>query len=246
MTAADPLLSVIISTHNRAALVGDALRSVLEQSADRLELIVVDDGSSDHTAEVVQAFGALVRYLRQDNAGPAAARNHGVRLARGAVLGFLDDDDLWAPGRLSLQLPHLLADPRLDGVLGRTQRMIRADRLHEHRSHEHGSHEHGSHVNRPFVVYREPVELYSLGCALFRRAAFDRVGPLDEKMRHAEDDDWFMRARALGLRMQFLPEVSLYYRFHDGNLSYDKREKQPYLLRLVKNRLDRIRKGEKS
>jgi glycosyltransferase involved in cell wall biosynthesis len=237
MIAGENLLSVVISTHNRAALVGDAIRSVLDQPwrelGCALEVVVVDDGSSDHTAKVVQAFGSPIRYLRQDNAGPAAARNHGVRLARGELLGFLDDDDLWAPGRLSLQLPHLLADPGLspglDIVLGHTQRMIRADK---------------SRADSPFVDYRDPVELYSLGCALFRRAAFDRVGPLDEKMRHAEDDDWFMRARALGLRMRFLPEVSLYYRFHDGNLSYARQERQPYLLRLVKNRLDRIRKGE--
>jgi GT2 family glycosyltransferase len=95
-----------------------------------------------------------------------------------------------------------------------------------------------------FVAYRDPVRLYSLSCALYRRSVFDRVGPLDEKMRHAEDDDWFMRARSLRARMLFLPEVTLYYRFHESNMSYDKAEKMPYMLRLVKNRLDRIRSGK--
>lgn len=221
-------LSVVIATHNRAAFVGDAINSVLDQQAAVLEIIVVDDGSRDHTADIVRGFGPPVRYVYQENSGPSAARNHGMKLATGEVLGFLDDDDLWAPGKLGLQLPQLLRTPDIDIVLGRTQRMIRRET---------------GRGDSSFVEYREPVRLYSLGCALFRRTAFDRVGFLDEKMRHAEDDDWFMRARSLKVGMLFLPDVSLYYRFHENNMSYDKSAKMPYMLRLVKNRLDRIRRG---
>lgn len=228
MKPTGPGLSVIIPTRNRAALVCDAIESVLAQSHDDLEILVVDDGSEDETAEVVGGFGPPVRRIHQQHRGPAAARNHGLRLARGEFLGFLDDDDLWSAGKLELQMPPLLADAAIDIVLGHTQRMIR-DR--------------GRVGENAFVPYRAPVRLYSLGAGLFRRSAFERVGPLDEKMRHAEDDDWFMRAQSLQLRMLFLPAVTLYYRFHDGNMSYDKREKLPDMLRLVKNRLDRIRGG---
>lgn len=228
MKATAPGLSVIIPTRNRAVLVTDAIESVRVQPYDNLEILVVDDGSVDGTAEVVGRYGPPVRYLHQQHRGPAAARNHGLRLAQGEFLGFLDDDDLWAPGRIALQLPHLLDEPGLDMVLGHTQRMIR---------------ERGQSAVSAFIPYRDPVRLYSLGCGLFRRSAFERVGLLDERMHHAEDDDWFMRAQSLQLGMLFLPEVTLYYRFHDGNMSYDKKEKMPDMLRLVKNRLDRIRGG---
>lgn len=219
-------LSVIIATYNRSEFVADAIRSVLDQRVENLELIVVDDGSSDDTADVVRAFGARVRYVYQENSGPSAARNRGMKLATGDVFGFLDDDDLWAPGRLEIQWPKLFDNPTTDIVLGHTQRLIRR---------ESGSDQFS------FVEYRRPVRLYSLGCALFRRTVFDRVGLLDEKMRHAEDDDWFMRASSLRVKMLFQPEVTLYYRFHDSNMSLDKDERMPDLLRLLKNRLDRNR-----
>lgn len=228
MKPTGPGLSVIIPTRNRAAFVADAIDNVRAQPYDNLEILVVDDGSGDATAEVVGRYGPPVRYIGQPHRGPAAARNHGLRLAQGEFLAFLDDDDLWSPGKIALQLPHLLDEPGLDMVLGHTQRMIR---------------ERGQSAGSAFIPYRDPVRLYSLGCGLFRRSAFERVGLLDERMRHAEDDDWFMRAQSLHLRVLFLPEVTLYYRFHDGNMSYDKQEKMPDMLRLVKNRLDRIRGG---
>jgi glycosyltransferase involved in cell wall biosynthesis len=118
-------LSVIIPTHNRAAFVADAINSVLAQQAENLEIIVVDDGSGDNTAEIVKSFGPPVRYVYQANAGPSSARNRGVELAQGEFLGFLDDDDLWSSEKLAIQLPRLLDDPKLEIVLGHTQRMIR-------------------------------------------------------------------------------------------------------------------------
>jgi len=186
----------------------------------------VDDGPSDTTAAVVQAFGPPVRYIRQANAGPAAARNHGLRVAGGDFVGFLDDDDLWPPDRLEQQLRFLLAEPDTEVVLGHTQRMLK-------RTAADGS----AH----FEVYRQPVRLFSLGCALFRRSVFEKVGAFDERMRYAEDDDWFMRAGELNVAMVFQPEVSLYYRYHEANMIHDKSAHRPYMLRLLKNRLDRKR-----
>jgi GT2 family glycosyltransferase len=87
------------------------------------------------------------------------------------------------------------------------------------------------------------VRLFSLGCALFRRTVFRKVGIFDERMRYGEDDDWFMRAEGLEIAMVFLPGVSQYYRFHEDNMTNDKGARRPFLLHLLKNRLDRERKN---
>jgi glycosyltransferase involved in cell wall biosynthesis len=229
MTRAPADVSVIIPTRNRAGRVAEAVDSILGQSPASREVIVVDDGSTDETASVIRAFGAPVRYLCQRHAGPAAARNRGIREARAEILAFLDDDDLWSPDKLARQLPELLGHADTEIVLGYTQRMV----LRE-----------VSRGSEQFVAYKEPVRLFSLGCGLFRRAVFDRVGLLDQRMQHAEDDDWFMRARSLRVRMRFIPEVTLYYRFHGSNMSTDREGKLPDLLRLIKNRLDRTRNGQ--
>ena len=104
-------VSVIVPTYNRADLIGLTLRSVLAQSVAPVEIIVVDDGSRDNTAEVVATFGDAVRYVTQPNAGVAAARNHGARLAAGDYLAFTDSDDLWHPLKLEAQLAAVGATP---------------------------------------------------------------------------------------------------------------------------------------
>jgi len=222
------LLSVVVPTHNRASFLTEAIQSILSQQTGLMEIIVVDDGSSDQTGETVESFGPPVRLIQQAHAGPAAARNRGLKDASGKYIGFLDDDDLWAPDKLQLQLPRLFEEPDADIILGHTQRMIWRDE---------------AAGGAQFVDYLDPVKLYSLGSSLFRRSVFDRVGLFDENMRHSEDDDWFMRARSLGISMIFLPQVSQYYRFHSNNMTYNKQEKIPDLLRLLKNRLDRKRNG---
>ena len=102
-----PTASVVVPTYNRAEWIGATLRSVLSQSSQPHEIIVVDDGSADGTETVVGAFGARVRYVRQENAGVSAARNHGARLATGEYLAFADSDDLWHPRKLEVQLTAL-------------------------------------------------------------------------------------------------------------------------------------------
>ena len=101
------LVSVVIPTHNRARIVGGAIESVLTQSYDRIQIVVADDGSSDDTQKVAEAYGARVTYVRQANAGVSAARNFGIRHARGEFIAFLDSDDSWQPWKIEAQLAAL-------------------------------------------------------------------------------------------------------------------------------------------
>ena len=103
-------VSVIIPTYNRAHCIDRAIRSVLAQTHTDWELIIVDDGSTDHTREVLAGFGEKIRVILQSNAGPSAARNAGARAARGKFLAFLDSDDEWLPEKLALQLPLMAGD----------------------------------------------------------------------------------------------------------------------------------------
>lgn len=113
-----PFVSVIIPTYNRAHFVGDAIKSVLNQDVVDcfIEIIVVDDGSTDNTRQVVSSFGKKVKYIFQDNKGPGAARNRGIDEASGDWIAFLDSDDLWLPDKLSLQFKVLAAFPQYKAI----------------------------------------------------------------------------------------------------------------------------------
>lgn len=106
-----PSVSVVIPTYNRAAFLGAAVASIRAQTYPCTEIVIVDDGSSDNTAQVVAALGEGIRYVKQANAGPAAARNRGIREAGGDLVAFLDTDDRWLPDKLALQVEILQRDP---------------------------------------------------------------------------------------------------------------------------------------
>jgi glycosyltransferase involved in cell wall biosynthesis len=221
------LVSVIIPVYNGAAFVGDAIASVLAQDGVRLEVVVVDDGSEDGSAEVAERFGSPVRCLRQANAGIAGARNAGVRATRGDLLAFLDADDLWTPGRLREQVDRLAAEPALDCVFGVVEhfRDARASAQYESRAPE-----------------RAPGLLP--GAMLIRRASFLRVGPFDPSWRLGEFIEWQLRAEERGLRHEVLPRVVLRRRVHDGNTTTRRGAERLEYLRVLRSVLHRRREGQ--
>ena len=113
MTTHDPMVSIVIPTYNRAQYVTLAIDSVLSQTYARREVIVVDDGSLDGTAHALSPYRDHIRYIRQDNQGPAAARNTGITAARGEWVAFLDSDDEWLPGKLTAQMADVAKRPDL-------------------------------------------------------------------------------------------------------------------------------------
>lgn len=222
-------VSIIIPTHDRAELVGDAVRSVLDQHVPGLEVIVVDDGSSDDTGRVLRTgFGGAIRVVCQDNAGPAAARNTGIDVASGALVGFLDSDDLSLPGSILERMQHLDGASSAAMVVGRSQVLIAP-----------GPPSTGSE----WRAEGAPVTSRLLGATLVRREALDRIGPFDERMRFGEDEDWFWRADELGLTVLIVDVVCQQVRRHDSNMTLDHAGRQRALLQLVKNRRDRERAG---
>jgi glycosyltransferase involved in cell wall biosynthesis len=227
-----PSVSVIIPVYNGQRFIAEAIESVRVQNYDPLEIIVVDDGSTDNTAKIAVGLNGDVRYVYIPNSGPAAARNRGLRLAHGDVIGFLDVDDLWSENKISLQLEYLDKEPSLEIVIGLTQRM-------QMTGIENGK--------AAFREWTEPEIAMHLGSALFRKSAFVNVGLLDESMKYSEDWDWFMRAKELHVPMMVHKEVTYYYRRHNKNMTNDTKTNNTFLLRMLRQSLHRRRlqgKGE--
>ncbi len=216
-----PLVSVVIPAYNAAEFLGDALLSVRGQRYAPLEVIVVDDGSADATPEVVSRCGADLAYVRQPQRGAAAARNRGLAEARGEVVAFLDADDVWPDGALASQVNRLQAPPGADIVVGRS-----------------------AFLPAPADETGDSWFVPLLGSAVFRRAAFDRVGGFDETLRCSEDQDWFLRARELGVRIASNEAVCLLYRVRPGSLTRAADRPSGYqLTRVLKQSLDRRRRS---
>jgi len=187
-----PLVSAAIITHNRARFLADAIDSVLDQTFGDLELIVVDDGSTDETADVVAPYLDRIRYVRQENRGKAAARNAAVALATGDLVAFCDSDDLWVPDRLERQLAAFGRRPHVGMVHGQVELVdvqLRPlpDRTAAQRALFSGAHRNGA-------TYAS----YALTCCclsstiLVRREVFETVGPYDCDLP-IEDYDFYLR-----------------------------------------------------
>ena len=216
-----PLVSVIIPVFNGERFLREAVESVLAQKYSPVEIIIVDDGSTDGTATVARSFPETVRYLHQTNHGPAAARNRGIEQAQGNLIAFADADDLWPSHKLELQLPYLIRDSKIDIVLGRIQQVL----LSETQAKEIG----------------DPAFSVNLGSAVIRRSCFERVGLFDETMRYSEDVDWFMRAREGAAAIMTIDAVTLFYRQHEQNMTRGKSTSELNVLKALKKSLDRRR-----
>lgn len=211
-------MSVIIPTYNRRALVERAVRSAVAQTRPVEEIIVVDDGSTDGTGEALQAvFGNRIRYVRQPNAGVAAARNHGLRLARGRYLALLDSDDEWLPEKTRRQVEWLEARPDFGMVLCDVVRMDAEHRDIETFRRRDLLPEDGEILK---WVLLEPALVPA--SALLRRSALEAVGGFDESLPTAEDLDFHLRVAAqckIGVVEESLVRAM---RGHDGLSSLER------------------------
>lgn len=192
-----PLVSVIIPTFNRAAFVREALASVLEQDYACLEVIVVDDGSQDETAAMVRGCGAEVTYIQQAQAGVSTARNRGVAAAQGALIAFLDSDDLWLPKKVAAQVALFGQQPEVQACYTDEIWMRRGVRVNPRYIHQ-------KHTGWMFFQSL-PRCIISPSSIMLRRALWERLGGFDESLPACEDYDLWLRLTAL-VPVTLLPE----------------------------------------
>lgn len=220
-------VSVLIPAFNAERYLGEAIESALAQTHAPFEVIVVDDGSADGTAEVAMGFGKTVRYRRQDNEGVGAARNRCIELARGDHLALLDADDRWDRRKLELQLEAMRSHSRPDIVYGRVRQFVTPELPKAE----------AARIRCPPTS--QPG--YLPGAMLASRGVFKRIGPFRTDLHFGEFIDWMARARDLGLRDLMLEETVMWRRLHDTNLSVRRRDRRGDFAHVLKASLDRRR-----
>jgi hypothetical protein len=220
-----PLVTVVIPVYNGARFLPDAVAAVLAQTWPSLEIIVVDDGSTDDIEDVVAQLPTSVRFFRQENAGPAAARNRGIRDASGDYIAFIDVDDLWPEGKLKIAIEMLERSPSLDALTGYAQLMQFDAQTQRY--------EYSGNPKESFPHY--------IGAAVYRRRAFERVGLFDPNLKFGEDADWFTRAKEAALQIERLEQVTLIVRRHAANMTRGKSLVELNALRVLKMAIDRRR-----
>ena len=219
-----PLVTCIIPVWNGEEFLAGAIESVLAQDHRPIEVLVVDDGSTDGTAVLAESYGDPVRLLRQANAGAPAARNHGIREARGDYLAFLDGDDLYRPAKLSTQL-RILGESPLTDLCICTARNFWEPGLED-------EHERYAAAGRVLITHHFATQLA-------HRSVFDRVGPISESTS-ADYAEWFLRATDAGLSVRVIPDVLLDRRMHAANTSRSGEPIDDYFA-IARSRIDRTK-----
>lgn len=220
-------LTVVIPAYNRQDFIAEIIECVSNQEMGDIEIIVVDDGSTDGTAARASEF-QNVRVLRKPNGGPASARNFGLEHARGEYIAFIDSDDLWVDGALVRLVDTLEKDDEADLVMGLPKVMARS-------SPEH-----------PFELSSSALAQfpYSISGTVFRRSVFSKVGTFDPDLWFGEDVDWFHRAQNQGIRAMRLDFESVIFRRHEKNLTNGKGLVELNVLKVFKKSLDRKRSAQ--
>jgi glycosyltransferase involved in cell wall biosynthesis len=233
MSATDqPLVSLLIPAYNGEELIDEALASATSQTYPRVEVIVVDDGSSDRTAEVAARHDG-VTVIRQQNTGPAGARNRALAISSGEVVAFLDQDDVMLPQRLEVQVGRLLADPSVSVTLAGEETFVE----------EGASMPDWDRIVAPGLFgdagERETL-VNSISIVTWRRS-FETIGLFDEAIFGGDDLDWLLRASEAGLGIERIEMPLLRRRIHRRNISQDTETCRMALLLCFRKRLDRRR-----
>jgi glycosyltransferase involved in cell wall biosynthesis len=218
------LISCVIPVHDGERYLAAAIESVLAQDHAPVEIVVVDDGSTDASAAIASGYGDPVRVVWTAHNGPGAARDAGVAAARGEYVSFLDADDLYRPAKLSTQLRELETHPGLDLSVCHAQNFWEPG-LEEERDR--------------YVAQGRVLVSHHFATLLARRSVFDLVGPIPARVA-GEYAEWFLRATDLGLTSRVIPDVLIDRRMHSRSHSHVVDTLDDYFA-IAKARIDRRR-----
>lgn len=205
-----PLVSVVIATHNQAKYLGYTIESVLNQTYSNIELTVVDDGSTDDTPSIARRFAGRIRYIRQVNMERGAARNRGLRESRGEYISFLDSDDIWVPDKIDREVQFLQTNPNV-GLVYSDREFIDAAGKYIGKGLAPS---HRGRVTRQLL--RE--NFICLSANLMRRSDICAIGGFPEDRMISGSEDWVAWAH-LSTRVEFahLKAITVLYRIHPSN-----------------------------
>lgn len=229
-----PKVSCIIAVYNGDRYLREAIDSLLAQDYPNVEIVVVDDGSTDATPDVVEGYGDLLVALRQDNQGVSVARNRGVDAATGDLLCFLDADDLLDPRKIAMQVAAFEGEPTLDLCDCHTS-YFWSPELAE--SQLRSDSRHGEEFWHDIIPGH-------ISTWLFTRDLWTRIGTFEPGKRFAEDVDWYARGKDIGMCRRTLPDTLTARRLHPGNVTAgDRNAQRDDLTEALMAHLLRKRKG---
>jgi len=211
-------VSVIIPVYNGERFLREAIQSVLDQTYRPSELIVVDDGSDDQSAQIAKSFGPLVELLSQPNRGPGEARNAGIRKASGEFLAFLDADDIWLKDKLEKQMAEFSGDNFIDAVFCH-MKMIQEE------------------------LSSQSVPGYHMSSMLIKMKSFIKIGEFETGWKFAEVVEWLARAKDMGLKIQLIPETLVHRRIHGDNMTMRGRKFFDDYAKVARKIIERRRKA---
>ena len=223
-------ISVIVPVYNGEKYIQEALDSVLEQSLKPFEVQVVDDGSTDRTAEIVRQYGDRIRYIKINNGGAAAARNEGVKSVAGDYIAFLDADDYWNKQKLALQLREIKKPGAANMIFGMVSQFY--------------SPETDENFRQQYQFPSRQTNGAHAGNMLMKRKDFLKVGFFSTEYKTGEFIEWYQRAQEAGMTTAFLPEVLMHRRIHPLNHGIVQKQHTNDFARIAKEILLRRRKKE--
>lgn len=222
------LVSVIIVVKNGEKFLQTAIESVLNQTYQNYEIIVIDGNSNDKTSIIAQSY-TQIRYFLQNSQGIANAYNQGIDEAKAELITFLSCDDIWTHDKLKIQVDYMIDNPKIQYVIGKVKFFLEEGNLPPSGFKKELLE--GSHVGKIMETL------------MVRKSVFEKVGKFNPEFSIAEDTDWFARCQDAKIPLIIIDKVVLHKRIHNNNISLNDRNFDQYLLKILRQSIHRKREN---